>query len=114
MQAYNGVNLIVGDLNTNKVAYTTNRGRDDKQPQELSPGLYGLSNGVLGDKWVKVSCRAIMATLNRSPFSKMYLQVLDIGDASMCFTILYSHVLPTWSFHHLDLCHPSKLSVVGS
>ncbi|CAL8470993.1 g10535 [Coccomyxa elongata] len=56
VQAYNGVNLIVGDLKSKKVAYTTNRGRDGagKQLQELFPGIYGLSNGVLGDKWVKV------------------------------------------------------------
>ncbi len=55
----------MGDLKSKKVAYTTNRGRDGvgKQPQELFPGLYGLSNGVLGDKWVKVICRPTKATL---------------------------------------------------
>lgn len=55
-QAYNGFNLIVGDLKTRKLAYITNRGKDEalEQPQELAPGVYGISNGVLGDKWTKV------------------------------------------------------------
>ncbi|KAK9901217.1 hypothetical protein WJX75_000794 [Coccomyxa subellipsoidea] len=55
-QGYNGVNLIVGDLKVNKVAYLTNRDRSgkDAQPRELPPGVYGISNGVLGDRWNKV------------------------------------------------------------
>lgn len=56
-QGYNGVNLIVGDLKVNKVAYLTNRDRSGKgaQPRELPPGVYGISNGVLGDRWNKVT-----------------------------------------------------------
>ncbi|EIE20160.1 DUF833-domain-containing protein [Coccomyxa subellipsoidea C-169] len=55
-QAFNGVNLIVGDLKAKSVAYLTNRGKIEelKHPQELPAGLYGISNGVLGDRWVKV------------------------------------------------------------
>ena len=50
------MNLLVGDLRFHSVAYLTNRGRDDslKAPRALEPGVYGISNGVLGDPWVKV------------------------------------------------------------
>lgn len=56
VQTYNGFNLIVGDLQARSVAYLTNRGKVEslKQAQELPPGQYGISNGVLGDRWVKV------------------------------------------------------------
>ena len=53
------MNLLVGDLRSHSVAYLTNRGRTDslKAPQALEPGVYGISNGVLGDPWVKVRRR---------------------------------------------------------
>lgn len=56
MQAYNGMNLLVGNLRSHSVAYLTNRGsgNSSKGPQALEPGVYGISNGVLGDPWVKV------------------------------------------------------------
>jgi uncharacterized protein with NRDE domain len=55
-KAYNGFNLLVGDLRARSLAYITNRGKAEalKRPQELPPGSYGISNGVLGDNWVKV------------------------------------------------------------
>lgn len=56
VQAYNGMNLLVGNLRSHSVAYLTNRGsgNSSKGPQALEPGVYGISNGVLGDPWVKV------------------------------------------------------------
>lgn len=52
LQAYNGFNLIVGDFQQHKLAYFSNR--SGQAPHELSPGLYGISNGVLESKWPKV------------------------------------------------------------
>lgn len=51
-EAYNGFNLIVGDFQQHKLAYFSNR--SGRPPHELSPGLYGISNGVLESKWPKV------------------------------------------------------------
>ncbi len=48
--AYNGFNLLVG--NTETLAYGSNR-RDGIEV--LAPGLYGLSNHLLGTCWPKVS-----------------------------------------------------------
>ena len=52
MQDYNGFNLVVGDFQSQKLAYFSNR--QGQQPRELNPGLYGISNGVLDSKWPKV------------------------------------------------------------
>lgn len=62
LQAYNGFNLIVGDLRQQKLAYFSNR--SGQKPCELPPGLYGISNGVLDSKWPKVEGgKARMQTL---------------------------------------------------
>ena len=47
--AYNGFNLLVGDTET--LAYGSNR-KDGVEV--LAPGLYGLSNHLLGTRWPKV------------------------------------------------------------
>ncbi|KAK9865405.1 hypothetical protein WJX84_012400 [Apatococcus fuscideae] len=44
LQAYNGFNMVVGDLSTKQAAYVTNRGTNT-QPVQLQPGLHGISNG---------------------------------------------------------------------
>ena len=66
MQAYNGTNLFVGDLRAGSVAYLTNRGRIEalQGPKALEVGAYGISNGVLGDRWPKVhtACTATAAS----------------------------------------------------
>ena len=56
MQAYNGMNLLVGDLRGGSVAYLTNRGKSEELQgaRALAPGVHGISNGVLGDRWPKV------------------------------------------------------------
>ena len=56
MQAYNGMNLLVGDLRAGSVAYLTNRGRGEalQGPKAIEVGAHGISNGVLGDRWPKV------------------------------------------------------------
>lgn len=51
-ESYNGFNLVVGDFQSQNLAYFSNR--RGQQPRELSPGLYGISNGVLDSKWPKV------------------------------------------------------------
>ena len=53
-QAYNGFNLVVGDLATGEVAYVSNRG--GQAPTLLQPGVHGISNGQLHSKWPKVRC----------------------------------------------------------
>lgn len=52
-QQYAGFNLIVGDLTTPDFWYTTNRGAHTT-PRRLQPGVYGMSNGSLDDRWPKV------------------------------------------------------------
>ena len=37
-----------------QVAYLSNRGPHDAEPAEVSPGIHGLSNGVLDEMWPKV------------------------------------------------------------
>lgn len=46
---YDGFNLIIGD--TSHVVYYSNR---EAAPRALAPGIYGLSNAVLGTDWPKV------------------------------------------------------------
>ena len=43
-----------------QVAYLTNRGPHDAQPAEVSPGIHGLSNGVLDETWPKVEKGKLM------------------------------------------------------
>ncbi len=47
---YNGFNLLLGD--TRQLVYVSNR--RDPPCQSLSPGIYGLSNGLLDSPWPKV------------------------------------------------------------
>ena len=54
LQAYNGFNMVVGDLSTKQAAYVTNRGTNT-QPVQLQPGLHGISNGSgPQQEWFKV------------------------------------------------------------
>lgn len=48
-ERYNGFNLLVRDHET--LAYYSNRGRG---PEVLEPGVYALSNALLGTDWPKV------------------------------------------------------------
>lgn len=63
---YAGFNLLVGTVDT--LWYLTNSvDRDERTPQCLPPGLYGLSNARLDTPWPKVirardRLRAVMAT----------------------------------------------------
>jgi uncharacterized protein with NRDE domain len=63
--AYNGFNLLVGDVLPNDsdpeasgLHYYSNR--LEQPPQALAPGIYGLSNGFLDTPWPKVT-RAVGA-----------------------------------------------------
>ena len=47
---YNGFNLILGDEDA---MYWVSNG-EDSEPQAITPGIYGLSNGALDTPWPKV------------------------------------------------------------
>jgi len=52
---YNGFNLLVGDKSG--IYYYGNRAKNDQtsnDPQPLSQGIYGLSNGLLDSPWPKI------------------------------------------------------------
>jgi len=73
--SYAGFNLIVGDAG--QVAYLSNRGAG---PQELTAGLYGLSNALLDGPWYKVerSKQALRALLDRKKVNETtLLRLLD-------------------------------------
>jgi uncharacterized protein with NRDE domain len=72
---YAGFNLIVGDAR--QVAYLSNRGEG---PQELSAGLYGLSNALLDGPWYKVerSKQTLRTLLDRKTINETtLLRLLD-------------------------------------
>jgi uncharacterized protein with NRDE domain len=50
--AYNGFNLIVGDLATRTLGWYCNRA--DAPPSLLPPGVHGISNAVLDTPWPKL------------------------------------------------------------
>lgn len=51
--AYNGFNLVLGDRNS--LIWYSNRGTGDaRNGQQLEPGIYGISNGLLDAPWPKV------------------------------------------------------------
>jgi uncharacterized protein with NRDE domain len=47
--AYNGFNLLAGD--GERLAYVSSR---RTQPEQVAPGVHGLSNGLLDESWPKV------------------------------------------------------------
>jgi uncharacterized protein with NRDE domain len=51
LTAYTGFSLFLADRD--HLAYVSNRG--EAGPQELPPGVYGLSNGTLDSSWPKVT-----------------------------------------------------------
>ena len=53
-QAFNGFNLVVGDVTSGEVAFVSNRG--EQAPAFLRAGAYGISNGRLDAGWPK-ACR---------------------------------------------------------
>ncbi len=59
---YSGFNLLVGTIgNRSEIFYYSNRGG---QPQQLTSGIYGLSNHLLDTPWPKVvNGKASLATL---------------------------------------------------
>ena len=79
---YSGFNLIVGQIGeSSEILYYSNRGGD---AEELSPGIYGLSNHLLDTPWPKVAN-------GKAAFTEL-LQRGDISDESL-FTILSDETL---------------------
>jgi len=62
-QAYNGFNLIAGDLD--ELHYISNRGH---RPETITPGIHGLSNHLLNTPWPKIEHgKQVFAGLLRLP-----------------------------------------------
>ena len=78
---YAGFNLLLGDLHRCELWYCSNRGDDPLR--QLRPGLYGLSNGALGDCWPKSASgsAALRAELLRGPTTDGLLALL--GDRTV-------------------------------
>lgn len=84
-----GYNLLVGHLpggnpsgnDSAELWYCSNRGHEPLR--QLQPGLYGLSNGALGDQWPKTrtGSAALRALLLREPTPEGLLALL--GDRSI-------------------------------
>lgn len=74
---YAGYNLLVGQIGGD-LWYCSNRGREPLR--RLQPGLYGLSNGALGDPWPKTrtGTAALRTELLRGPTPQGLLALL--GD----------------------------------
>jgi uncharacterized protein with NRDE domain len=67
--AYNGFNLLVGDLRTVTLGYLSNRGGG---PEGLQPGIHGISNHLLNTPWPKVersrkALADLIETVGRAP-----------------------------------------------
>lgn len=98
---YAGFNLILGDANS--VAYGSNRGT---AAQELSPGIYGLSNALLDDPWDKLrrSKRALGALLSKGEVNESTLfrllddrrrgSVEDLDSAALGFAMAHAITAP--------------------
>lgn len=73
---YNGFNMILSE--GGRWIYYSNRGG---RPQELQPGMHGLSNHALNTPWPKVlrSCRAVEERLSadRPPVMEELMEVLQ-------------------------------------
>jgi uncharacterized protein with NRDE domain len=52
--AYNGFNLICGDINSGELWWLSNRSEHGKA-SPITPGLHGLSNALLDTPWPKVA-----------------------------------------------------------
>lgn len=98
--AYNGFNLLAGDLNA--LWWYSNRSPAG-QPQRLRPGIYGLSNALLDTPWPKVRSRvAAMAetiaadTGNTGASAEPYLTMLADARQAADFELPQTGVAPEW------------------
>ncbi|KAI7839225.1 hypothetical protein COHA_007038 [Chlorella ohadii] len=72
-QAYPGFNLMAADLQGRRMAYLCSK-QGDQGPQLVSPGLHGVTNGVLEAHWPKASAvdegrRRLQQLLDRGAFN---------------------------------------------
>ncbi len=76
---YGGFNLLMGD--SHGLYYLSNRGRD---PENLGPGVYGLSNALLDTPWPKLrqARDALASTLNSATLDARQLVEL-LGKRSL-------------------------------
>ena len=75
--SYAGFNLLTSDGAT--LAYMSNRGRE---PVELEPGIYGLSNALLDSPWAKVERSKAGAMNTGVPASCLESVVLVVSTAT--------------------------------
>jgi uncharacterized protein with NRDE domain len=83
---YNGFNLLVGDCDT-LIWYSNRAGHDARNGQPLTPGLYGLSNGLLDTPWPKVTrTKAHFASLlcQGAPDDAFFEMLTDTTRATDC------------------------------
>lgn len=79
---YSGFNLLVGTIgNRSEIFYYSNRGGE---PQQLKPGIYGLSNHLLDTPWPKV--------LKGKASLAAFIEAGDLSDESL-FGILADETL---------------------
>lgn len=84
MAQYSGFNLLIGDSAT--LWYCSNRGN---APQELVPGIYGVSNHLLDSPWPKLlsarrqTVQALGALPDRSPLFDILADDEIVPDAEL-------------------------------
>ena len=76
--AFNGFNLLVGD--GKELWWLSNRGGE---PQQVAPGVHGLSNGLLDEPWPKVvrAKERLAAALNASDDDALWSLLADDAAA---------------------------------
>ena len=83
---HNGFNLLVGDCDT-LIWYSNRASGDARNGQPLTPGLYGLSNGLLDAPWSKVTrTKANFASLlcQGAPDDAFFDMLSDTARAEDC------------------------------
>lgn len=84
---YDGFNLLVRDRDA--LAYYSNRGQG---PQVLPPGLYAISNALLGAEWPKIRrAREALDELTRAPRVEMDALIKLLADPATAPDDLLPH-----------------------
>lgn len=87
--AYNGFNLIVGDLSA--TYYVSNRAAQN-EPQPMGPGRYVVSNHLLDSPWPKAE--RLRLALDLFPFERLEQSLTPVFDILKDNTRPADHALP--------------------